>query len=82
MAHTVVIFEPDKLPLFIANVRSLRPYKNNPNAVIDPTNLPQDSLEYWKRAGGRRLATVTKAAERQTIAAAVANIKQQHLATE
>lgn len=80
MPNTVVIFEPNKLPVFIANVKSLRAYKNNPHAVINPTNYPQDKLEYWKRAGGRRLATVTKAADRQTIAATVASIRDAKLA--
>jgi hypothetical protein len=73
MAHTVIIFEPDEIPRFIANVTSLRAYKKNPNAVIDPKNLPTDEpLKYWtKGKKNRRIEVLTKKADKDKIDAKI-----------
>lgn len=58
MPHTVVIIEPGELPRYIANVRSLRSYKNNPNAIIDPKNIPTKPVKYWKKGKNDRTIEV------------------------
>jgi len=73
MAHTVIIFEPNELPRFIANVTSLRSYKNNPYAVIDPRAFPTDvPLKYWKKGTkSKQILTYTKKADKDKIDAKI-----------
>lgn len=69
MVHTVVILEPNELPRYIANVRSLRAYKNNPYAIIDPRNLPTDvPLKYRKKGTkSKQISVLTKKANKDII---------------
>lgn len=73
MAHTVIIFEPNQLPRFIANVTSLKPYKNNPYAVIDPQTFPTDvPLKYWKKGNrSKQITTLTKKANKDAVDAKI-----------
>ena len=59
MPHTVIIIEPGKLPRFIQNVQSLRPYAKNPYAVIDPKHFPDAKLEYWRQVSKTKLGAYT-----------------------
>ncbi len=65
--HSVIVFEPGKLPRFIANVKSLRAYKKNKHAVIDPQALPKEKLRYWQKVSANKLGYYKSAAKRQQI---------------
>lgn len=67
MTHTVVIFEPGKLPRFIQNVKSIRYYKDNPYAVIDPKDLPKEDLIYWQKVSKNKLGYYKSASKRKEI---------------
>lgn len=78
--HSVIVFEPGKLPRFIANVKSLRAYKKNPHAVIDPRELPPGKLKYWERVSKNKLGYYKSAAKRKEIDDKVALVLQERQA--
>lgn len=65
--HSVIVFEPGKLPRFIANVKSLRAYKKNKHAVIDPQVLPKEKLRYWQKVSNNKLGYYKSATKRKEI---------------
>lgn len=67
MSHTVILFEPGKLPRFIQNVTSLRNYRKNPHAVIDPKDLPAEKLIYWQKVSKNKLGYYKSASKRLEI---------------
>ncbi|MFA5768340.1 MAG: hypothetical protein WC871_02230 [Bacteroidales bacterium] len=67
MHHTVILFEPGKLPRFMQNVTSLRHYKKNPYAVIDPKELPPEELKYWQMVSRNKLGYYKSAAKRKEV---------------
>jgi hypothetical protein len=72
--HSVILFEPGKLPRFIANVKSLRAYKKNPHAVVDPQELPPAKLKYWERVSKNKPGYYKSAAKRAEVDAMVNNL--------
>lgn len=72
--HSVIVFEPGKLPRFIQNVKSLRHYKKNKHAVIDPRVLPKEKLKYWQKVSNNKLGYYASAAKRKEIDDKVAAI--------
>lgn len=78
--HSVILFEPGKLPRFIQNVKSLRHYKKNKHAVIDPRVLPKEKLKYWQKVSSNKLGYYASAAKRKEIDDKVALVIQERQA--